>query len=870
VSSAPPSAPTISTAPTIAFPGGSADVGETATITQGTYSAAVNSRSWQVLINGAVNSTITSTTFTVPVAVNTSPRAISVNELAVWNQGTISNQSQVYTANAPAATPINTASPTLTGLTVVGSTLTGSVGTWSNTPTSYTKRFKDNGVVIGGTTVTDSSPSATFDTTGITDGHSITFGVVATNGSGSSAEVVSSGITMVGTTTVPTVGAPSTQTDGGSSTLTIARPAGTVDGTLLVFVSCDDGSTASDFITSNPSFTAVSGSPFGTNWADNQRIGVCYKIAASEPATYTYTAGSTGAFRSVAAMIPIIDAAATSTINAIGNTLDDNGGVGYASPTISVSCPSVTTTTANCLQLTIQSLDNDTANSVSIATPSAHTSLVSIGGVDYANLKISSILRTAVGATGVVASNATVGSGAGATLGISIAISPSTAGGGGTTTPTEFLLFDQSMIDNVTARTTAGPFKTTGQGSWANAPGDWDRIVSFANLAVSSGLEPSTRTPIFWYIGQRMAAAAFAWLATGKTNSAYFNAARSMLLTLCTSPSYDVTLRPDDGDLGNSQSISASKMIPKVCVTYDILRGSLSASDISTIEANMLRWGNYYVGLHQTRHATILGLVAAPATYISGDPSPYAYEDSSGNLFAQIPLAAAYVNNLTGNSFCASMGLIGVVLNNSSIINEAKVYFTDWLKYGVHSTGVNYDYTRNGDNGGVATQGRIYSATNMSNAIIFAEALRRKLGDTSMYTLSTSDGHGGWNGGPKTLKLSIENELDLRTRTKNYYSAWSGNDATPLADKHLGKAVREDGTYSYHDLSYLIAYKYYQGTDPTFATKIYNVVRRNQTTYPSLEAFPGPVPPDTGAGYGYGYEFTDINQTLPAIWLIYG
>jgi hypothetical protein len=44
----------------------------------------------------------------------------------------------VLASIASAAAPVNSAAPTITGVAKVGSTLTVSNGTWSNSPTNYT------------------------------------------------------------------------------------------------------------------------------------------------------------------------------------------------------------------------------------------------------------------------------------------------------------------------------------------------------------------------------------------------------------------------------------------------------------------------------------------------------------------------------------------------------------------------------------------------------------------------------------------------------------------------------------------------------------------------------------------------------------
>lgn len=88
------------------------------------------------------------------------------------------------------AVPVNTVLPSFTGTMWAGETLTGDNGTWTNSPSSFTYRWFSNGTPIGGAT------SSTFVLTAAQDGTTITFGVIAINGAGSSIEAVSAGTAM--------------------------------------------------------------------------------------------------------------------------------------------------------------------------------------------------------------------------------------------------------------------------------------------------------------------------------------------------------------------------------------------------------------------------------------------------------------------------------------------------------------------------------------------------------------------------------------------------------------------------------------------------------------------------------------------------
>lgn len=95
------------------------------------------------------------------------------------------------TALFPWYLPTNTVLPSISGTPQVGQTLTGSRGTWTGSPTSYTDQWYADGVAIPGATSTTFAPTATQV------GKVITYGVIATNGVGSSTEAVSAGTAAV-------------------------------------------------------------------------------------------------------------------------------------------------------------------------------------------------------------------------------------------------------------------------------------------------------------------------------------------------------------------------------------------------------------------------------------------------------------------------------------------------------------------------------------------------------------------------------------------------------------------------------------------------------------------------------------------------
>lgn len=76
-------------------------------------------------------------------------------DFRVTSQNAQGSASATVSAQPPnQSTPINTAAPTISGSPAVGETLTLSDGTWSNSPSSYTRQWFADGVAISGATGT--------------------------------------------------------------------------------------------------------------------------------------------------------------------------------------------------------------------------------------------------------------------------------------------------------------------------------------------------------------------------------------------------------------------------------------------------------------------------------------------------------------------------------------------------------------------------------------------------------------------------------------------------------------------------------------------------------------------------------------------
>jgi len=81
---------------------------------------------------------------------------------------------------APPTTPVNTVAPVITGTATVGQTLSVSNGTWTNSPTGYSRQWTRDGVAISGAT------AATYALVASDEGKMVGATVTSSNADGSS------------------------------------------------------------------------------------------------------------------------------------------------------------------------------------------------------------------------------------------------------------------------------------------------------------------------------------------------------------------------------------------------------------------------------------------------------------------------------------------------------------------------------------------------------------------------------------------------------------------------------------------------------------------------------------------------------------
>jgi hypothetical protein len=142
-------APTNSVAPAIT---GTAQVGQTLSCSQGTWTGTSLVYSYQWKRGGSNIAGATSSTYVVVVADVGATLTCAVTADHLGSQFTVTSAATAAVTDTPAI-PVNTVRPSVSGTKAEGQTLTCSQGTWTGTPTpSYTYQWRLDGVDIAGAT----------------------------------------------------------------------------------------------------------------------------------------------------------------------------------------------------------------------------------------------------------------------------------------------------------------------------------------------------------------------------------------------------------------------------------------------------------------------------------------------------------------------------------------------------------------------------------------------------------------------------------------------------------------------------------------------------------------------------------------------
>lgn len=261
--------PTNSTAPIVT---GTPQQGQTLTVSTGAWTNTPSAYAYQWRRNGVPISGAVSSTYSLTVDDVGATITVTVSAINLAGSG---SESSSETPPVISAAPVNTVIPAITGTVQAGQTLTVSNGSWTNSPTGYSRQWKRNGVNIANAT------SVTYVPVTADVGEVLTCTVTATNGGGSTprtsaatAPVLAAGVALA------ISGNPTTAGNVGTAYTAWSAAAG--GGTAPYTYSVQSGALPAG-LTLNPSTGQISGNP--TTAGTSSGIVIRVTDSAGTPAT---------------------------------------------------------------------------------------------------------------------------------------------------------------------------------------------------------------------------------------------------------------------------------------------------------------------------------------------------------------------------------------------------------------------------------------------------------------------------------------------------------------------------------------------------------------------------------------------------------
>jgi len=358
------------------------------------------------------------------------------------------------------------------------------------------------------------------------------------------------------------------------------------------------------------------------------------------------------------------------------------------------------------------------------------------------------------------------------------------------------ILWDDTDVGVWRDRAVNGPYKSAGDAFDPQVPGEWSRIVSDKNTFMSN--PTADREPVLeipdngTYRGsQRMVAAAFYALVQG--DGAVANTVKAEILWHARASGTQVS--PTQSMITDQGNWWKASWLLRFLMSADFIEDSFTTSELAEVKDWLSDWAHAYESsVHEelnnvwpnryNRDYSNPGFAATSAGY-----NYYAYKDSSGVKHNPIPVSARYYNNRR-STIMQVVGLIGVWINDVTLMDRAKLYVEEWLQFSVFPDGSVGEFERNNISGNVQ-QGLIYNSANLEASISIASALSH-VGDNSLFEFSTRNGIWGTESGAgepeKNLKMAVYAYMDLIEHKRDWYF-----DRGSVIDDHRIDSTSETG-----------------------------------------------------------------------------
>lgn len=433
-----------------------------------------------------------------------------------------------------------------------------------------------------------------------------------------------------------------------------------------------------------------------------------------------------------------------------------------------------------------------------------------------------------------------------------------------------WLNFSPLEMQEVRNRSTKGPYKSSGDAS-PNSPGDWDRVVNFSeqvrNQPITAGNSASESVSIWsgytgipgpfnetfpvWQGIKPLATALRYQVLLPDTQAAnpHGRKAKALLLAQMAVAKADITTWPSNTNY--ETGFIQGHVLTRWLRVFDFTSKLYSATEANMLNAWFSRqayWlanqvhnemarsfpnrrsGDYVTRIYYANPAGIASLApfsifpkADPLYGWAEDKLQYTHRNSDGTLGNKLP----YLTSTFNNRACDKMhfvGLVGVLLGDQFLIDEAKRFAKEWLMFSVFPDGTIGEFQRNNYYKN-PSQGAWYGWIMIDFYSTLADALARR-NDYDLYEYETTDGAFGTEGGTKNFFLVLNRFAKYATgENPLYVGAVAANNRIDYYNENNGV---------YNPLDYLLAMpnKFYKSD---YFTGIYT--RRNQAVskYPATK-----------------------------------
>lgn len=395
-----------------------------------------------------------------------------------------------------------------------------------------------------------------------------------------------------------------------------------------------------------------------------------------------------------------------------------------------------------------------------------------------------------------------------------------------------------------------GPYKISGDVK-QNSPGDWQRIADYKSKFLKDNLElwsgSFSQEPLKTH-HNLLAASFYNLLFPEQKLSDKIKTQIIQQVERMNWKNYD----PASPEFGETGFIHA-QWLTRFFHAYKYSEGLFNSTEKEKIKQWFLNAGHFFtenVNLQFERHLPNREnedySVKKGVFNINPGYDGYVYVNEQGQGVYRTTHISKWYNNRRASKLQPA-GLIGIHYGDQKLIKHAKMFFKEWMMFGVYPDGTLGEYERNHDRN--PQQGLVYGIVTQEVLIQWAYELWRR-GDSELFEYTTSDGFLDSKGGKKNLLLTIKAYCEQATHlVKRYYKE-------PKPEYLIDTSSPSGENWAF-EVVFSMANQYYK--DP-FIRQVYSHTHPNFNKWLPFYSGSGPIP---GPWRGNG-------ATIPGYMFMYG